>query len=147
MKIAKEKLLEPEMKRGRWTLIEVAETDEKGFARWLCRCDCGNWRVVSAHSLVHGTSRSCGCLQRERLDEYNRSAKLRKRLQPKGRRVVLACLDDEFELPYAVADTAAEMARILGLSYSSILRALGSGGSRTLRVKEVGITRVMYVYI
>ena len=30
-------------------------------ARWLCRCDCGTERIVSAHSLRNGSSQSCGC--------------------------------------------------------------------------------------
>lgn len=28
---------------------------------WLCRCDCGNERPVTATSLRAGTSKSCGC--------------------------------------------------------------------------------------
>lgn len=33
--------------------------------RWLCRCECGNERVVRRGDLVMGKSRSCGCLRRE----------------------------------------------------------------------------------
>lgn len=32
-----------------------------GRAKWLCRCDCGNERVVFAHNLLHGGATSCGC--------------------------------------------------------------------------------------
>lgn len=44
-------------------------------AFWRCRCQCGVSRVVAAHSLVRGRSRSCGCLQREvaRVDIVKRS--------------------------------------------------------------------------
>jgi hypothetical protein len=53
----------------RWTVIaragrkfyEHAEPE----AMWLCRCDCGTEREVSGAQLRKGTSRSCGCLQRE----------------------------------------------------------------------------------
>lgn len=34
-------------------------------ARWLCKCDCGNTIIVSAHSLKSGNTRSCGCLGKE----------------------------------------------------------------------------------
>ena len=34
-------------------------------ARWLCKCDCGNTIIVSAHSLKSGNTRSCGCFGRE----------------------------------------------------------------------------------
>lgn len=30
--------------------------------RWLCRCECGNEKVVSAKSLKAGDAKSCGCL-------------------------------------------------------------------------------------
>ena len=32
---------------------------------WLCRCDCGNEIVTRSHNLVHGDSKSCGCLHKE----------------------------------------------------------------------------------
>lgn len=32
---------------------------------WRCRCRCGNETLVPAANLVHGNSRSCGCLARE----------------------------------------------------------------------------------
>jgi len=31
--------------------------------RWSCRCDCGTIRNVSVHTLLRGTSVSCGCLR------------------------------------------------------------------------------------
>jgi hypothetical protein len=35
--------------------------------RWLCRCDCGEVRIVMGHSLKRGErgTRSCGCLSRD----------------------------------------------------------------------------------
>jgi hypothetical protein len=36
---------------------------------WLCRCDCGNEKIVAAQNLVTKTTQSCGCL----LAEYGRS--------------------------------------------------------------------------
>jgi hypothetical protein len=32
---------------------------------WLCRCDCGNETTVNQSGLFAGTTKSCGCLQRE----------------------------------------------------------------------------------
>ena len=49
-------------------------TDAKrncGAALWLCRCDCGNEKVILAPSLVDGTTRSCGCLRKEMLKDFN----------------------------------------------------------------------------
>lgn len=36
-------------------------------ARWVCRCECGNVTTVISNDLRQGTTRSCGCLQRESL--------------------------------------------------------------------------------
>ena len=56
----------------RWTLLSIGEslTSASGRKRprWLCRCDCGNEKLVLQQSLLlalrseEGGSRSCGCL-------------------------------------------------------------------------------------
>jgi len=33
---------------------------------WVCRCDCGNEVKVMGKSLRYGTTKSCGCLQKEK---------------------------------------------------------------------------------
>ena len=30
---------------------------------WDCRCDCGNIKTVRSYSLIHGLTRSCGCMK------------------------------------------------------------------------------------
>jgi len=35
----------------------------KGSHFWLCRCDCGNEKVVSQSHLQNGHTKSCGCLR------------------------------------------------------------------------------------
>lgn len=32
---------------------------------WLCKCDCGNIKAISARNLIGGETASCGCLARE----------------------------------------------------------------------------------
>lgn len=32
---------------------------------WLCECECGNQKIVSASSLMTGNTRSCGCLGKD----------------------------------------------------------------------------------
>jgi len=39
---------------------------------WICRCDCGNKKVVYGYSLKSGNTKSCGCLHKERLKKYNK---------------------------------------------------------------------------
>lgn len=33
----------------------------KSRTLWLCRCDCGNERLVDSFDLIHGRANSCGC--------------------------------------------------------------------------------------
>lgn len=50
---------------GRWRVIERAENNKYGSARWCVVCDCGSSSTVDAKSLVNGRSSSCGCYMRE----------------------------------------------------------------------------------
>ena len=54
---------------GRWTVLERAESDGNRSSRWSCRCACGTERVVLGASLRSGISRSCGCLQKEKVSK------------------------------------------------------------------------------
>jgi hypothetical protein len=40
--------------------------DKAKKASWLCRCDCGNEKIVPGLRLKDGRTQSCGCLSRER---------------------------------------------------------------------------------
>ena len=50
---------------GRLIVIERFKNDKHRQAQWLCRCDCGNSVVVRGGHLRSGTTRSCGCFNRE----------------------------------------------------------------------------------
>ena len=65
-KAAREKV-KPGMRFGRWTVVEKSEerVGKKQCIGWLCRCDCGNQKVVSSQVLLSGESNSCGCLNDE----------------------------------------------------------------------------------
>lgn len=53
-------------KFGRLTVIERAENNGNVVC-WVCKCDCGNVRIVQGCSLRNGRTTSCGCFQRERV--------------------------------------------------------------------------------
>jgi hypothetical protein len=55
---------------GRWLVLERASWTRLGKVRWEVLCECGTRTTVSATSLLAGTSRSCGCLRRERPWNY-----------------------------------------------------------------------------
>jgi hypothetical protein len=46
---------------GRLTVIERAGRDKQGNAQWLCRCDCGNEKILRSRHLLCGVTTSCGC--------------------------------------------------------------------------------------
>lgn len=60
--------IEPGQRVGRLVVIERAGVDGRGRRRWRCKCDCGNEVVRTASQLggSNGTTRSCGCLSKER---------------------------------------------------------------------------------
>lgn len=63
-------------KFGRLTVVE--HSLRKHY--YKCICDCGNETIVSFGNLKSGHSKSCGCLRKERLNNY-----VQKRLYKHGR--------------------------------------------------------------
>ncbi len=60
---------------GRLTVLKLDNIDNSGRTMWLCRCDCGESRIVRGSRLKSGHSRSCGCLSREVAAEILRGQK------------------------------------------------------------------------
>lgn len=58
-------------KFGRLTVIERAEDKVLPSGgrktQWLCKCDCGNYTIVMSNNLIRNHTRSCGCLQKEKV--------------------------------------------------------------------------------
>ena len=50
---------------GRLTVLNYHGINDKGIHMWLCRCECGNEKVVRGDALRYGITRSCGCLAHE----------------------------------------------------------------------------------
>lgn len=56
----------------RWTVIGLGRsTGTKRF--WLCRCDCGTEKEVQGDNLRDGKTKSCGCLNLEKLTSHGMS--------------------------------------------------------------------------
>lgn len=56
-------------KFNKLTILSHAGKNKTGQSLWLCRCECGNEKIVSAHHMKASTVKSCGCL----LKSENRS--------------------------------------------------------------------------
>jgi hypothetical protein len=54
-------------KFGRLVVIKrVNKENNKKAVSWLCKCECGNERIVISENLNNGNTKSCGCLWMER---------------------------------------------------------------------------------
>ena len=55
-------------KFGRLTVIGLDEekTKLKHATYWVCKCECGNMMIVKGAYLMNGTTKSCGCLQKDK---------------------------------------------------------------------------------
>ena len=60
-------------KYGGLTVFDRAGSSKDGKARWLCLCECGNKSTINGTSLRRGLTKSCGCLQKERLGNSRRT--------------------------------------------------------------------------
>ena len=54
---------------GRLTVIKFDHKNKYHIRFFLCKCDCGNYKVVSYSNLKLGRTKSCGCLHREKLSK------------------------------------------------------------------------------
>jgi hypothetical protein len=50
-------------------LKQLADVD--GWTQFLCRCDCGNEKIVKGICLKYGATKSCGCLHKETVRNNN----------------------------------------------------------------------------
>lgn len=50
----------------RLSVISEAYNNGNGKSMWLCKCECGNLLTITGSNLMNGTTKSCGCLQKER---------------------------------------------------------------------------------
>jgi hypothetical protein len=50
---------------GRLIAVEIVGITKKQERIWKCKCDCGNETEVTVVRLMNGTTKSCGCIQKE----------------------------------------------------------------------------------
>lgn len=60
---------------GRLVVLRLTATPARRI--WLCRCDCGEQRLVDTHRLQIGHTTSCGCFKREKAAESLRTHGMR----------------------------------------------------------------------
>lgn len=61
-----------------FTRLKVIERDsqaQKHPPKYICQCECGDQTSVSKYQLLSGKTKSCGCLQKEKVVQMNRGKK------------------------------------------------------------------------
>lgn len=57
-------------KFGRLMVLSVDGKDSNGGYSWKCLCDCGKNTTVSGKKLTFGSTKSCGCIQKEKSSKW-----------------------------------------------------------------------------
>lgn len=78
-------------KFGRLSVIERVANNKDGHTMWKCRCDCGNERIIMGKSLCSGHTQSCGCLNKEIVNNNSLIDRIGERF---GRLVVVSRAED-----------------------------------------------------
>lgn len=53
-------------KFNKLTVLSFAHYDKYKQACWVCKCECGNIKIIIGKQLRTGRTKSCGCLRREK---------------------------------------------------------------------------------
>lgn len=44
------------------TIMKYVNSTKSGHSNWLCKCECGNEKVINSNDLKRGATHSCGCI-------------------------------------------------------------------------------------
>lgn len=56
---------------GKLTVLSESIKNKSGHIKWLCKCGCGNEKIIDGHSLRSGKTKSCGCYASQKTKERN----------------------------------------------------------------------------
>lgn len=63
---------------GRLTVVKQCGQNKTGCWVWLCKCNCGVYRLVSSRDLGSGNTRSCGCLVLDTLTTHGQHSRTKR---------------------------------------------------------------------
>ncbi|HEA21193.1 hypothetical protein LCGC14_2536770 [marine sediment metagenome] len=70
---------------GRLLALRDMGRNKNGSVLWECLCNCGSIITTTTSQLRSGHTKSCGCLNRDKIIEYNKSEKHKKRTAIKNK--------------------------------------------------------------
>jgi hypothetical protein len=71
-----------ENSEGKYNLLLICyriPSEESKHVYCMCRCDCGNFKVIRRDHVVSGTTKSCGCLNKSPKSKYPKKEYKRER--------------------------------------------------------------------
>ena len=65
-------------KYGKLLILKYVEDKKTKHSNsyYLCKCDCGNEKIIELRSMKSGRVKSCGCIQKERIRKIGKESKL-----------------------------------------------------------------------
>ena len=64
---------------GKLVVLNEAGRDKHQQVLWLCKCECGNTKVIRGNELKKGDTKSCGCFRKEKMKKRCEDEECRKR--------------------------------------------------------------------
>ena len=115
-------------KYGYLTVIKRMANSVGGNTRWLCKCECGNEKVITGSALRQGTTKSCGCKTKELFrnsKENNLTGNLDEAIlntlsELKKRRKGLTVTNEKQRLMYIITSAQIEILESLNTKYERI---------------------------
>lgn len=122
--------VQPVNRFNREKINEYTVIGYAGDSRWLCKCSCGNLRVIHGYELRSGAAKSCGCKKWEYarktlLDRYGEVAPLRIGNPRSAEQIEIASDKSKFRemlLRLPEKPTSYKLADMLGMKTSRALR-------------------------
>jgi len=56
--------LEPGTKYNMLTIVKLHHVDKRWRRHYVCKCDCGNEKVIQGSLITSGNTKSCGCIRK-----------------------------------------------------------------------------------
>jgi hypothetical protein len=72
----------------RLLVVDLVPDHVSGKRTWLCKCDCGTWRLLPTERLTTGNTKSCGCLRTKLCSELGSVSNFKTEAGESGFRVL-----------------------------------------------------------
>lgn len=83
-------------KFGKLTVIQKTKSKNKR-TMWLCKCECGNKKIIGGNELKNGITKSCGCYNLQKLHERKKHGMCNTRLYSIWKCMKYRCYGEKYQ--------------------------------------------------